>query len=244
VSVAQDVDISAGYECARLLDERIVAVVNEVKSSPVWEVICSPGSDLIRALIREVYWEVHCYHPSTTKTGFAMLGRIDPSEIKVLRNLLLHKWEEVEHRVWALDGYLALGGDLNRIGRENQFMSPGAFAVAAVWERLSNCLPALSYLGAEYLFEDLTAKLASTVINKVKDRKLPVKGMQFITDHATEDERHSTLLKKLVIEIVARYPELQPDILYAFDCFRQVYPMPLWLGSYRRAVESFEAART
>ena len=98
-----------GTKCARRLDERIADVVADVKASPIWNAICSSDAALIRALIREVYWEVHCYHPYTTKTGFAMLGRIGPGEMKTLRTLLLHKWEEVEHRVWALDGYRVSG---------------------------------------------------------------------------------------------------------------------------------------
>ena len=64
--------------------------------------------------------------------------------------------------------------------------------------------------------------------------------MRFIVDHATEDERHSNLLKKLVDEVEQSRPTLRHQILYAFDCFHQVYPMSLWLGSFERAQKSVE----
>jgi len=62
--------------------------------------------------------------------------------------------------------------------------------------------------------------------------------MRFIVDHAAEDEKHSNLLKKLIEEVGRDHPELAPQILFAFDCFHQVYPMPLWFGSYARAREN------
>jgi hypothetical protein len=160
-----------------------------------------------------------------------------------MKTLLLHKWEEVEHRVWALDGYIALGGDKSRIGRETELTSLGAFAVAAVWERLSAKLDPLAYLGAEYLFEDLTARLTKLVTGSLADRGLSRQGMRFIVDHATEDERHSNLLKKLLNEVEQSSPTLRDQMLYAFDCFHQVYPMPLWLGSYERALRSVHELR-
>jgi pyrroloquinoline quinone (PQQ) biosynthesis protein C len=117
-----------------------------------------------------------------------------------MRTLLLHKWEEVEHRVWALDGYKALGGDQSRIGRELEMTSPGAFAVAAVWERLARIIHPLAYVGAEYLFEDLTARLAKLATENLQKRGLSQEGIRFIVDHASEDEKHSQLLKRLIDE--------------------------------------------
>jgi pyrroloquinoline quinone (PQQ) biosynthesis protein C len=182
-----------------------------------------------------VYWEIWCYQPITTKAGFAMIGSMGPTERKVMKSLLMHKWEEVEHVLWALDGYKALGGDQSRIGNEAFFTSPGSFAVAAVWERLAAAVHPLAYLGAEFLFENLTARLTRLVNDALLKRGLSQQGMRFLVDHATEDERHSHLLEKLIGDVIERYPELSNQILYAFDCFHQVYPMPLWVGSYRRA---------
>jgi len=219
------------------LDRRVEQVEEEFQSSPLGQLLADPTSStkLIGATIREIYWEIHCYQPSTTKAGFSMIGGITPEERKVMRSLLMHKWEEVEHRIWALDGYKALGGDQSRIGRASEFMSPGAFAVAAVWERLATRINPLAYLGAEYLFEDLTARLTKSAIQSLATRGFSQQGLRFISDHAIEDEKHSRLLKHLIVEVSERHPEVKKDTLFAFDCFRHVYPMPLWLESYARA---------
>jgi hypothetical protein len=222
------------------LDRRVASLVDEFTDSPIGKLVTALESpiELVTATVREIYWEIHCYQPSTTRAGFTMISGLPPEERKIMRILLLHKWEEVEHRVWALNGYLALGGDRSRIGRENEFMSTGAFAVAAVWDLLAQKLEPLSYLGAEYLFEDLTARLSKMVTQSLSGRGLPQQGMRFIVDHATEDERHSRLLKKLINEVEGQRPESVSQMLFAFDCFRHVYPLPLWMGSYARALAS------
>jgi len=228
---------SVGTRVIAQLDQRVADVVNEFQISALGQLLAEPDSsaDLLAATIREIYWEIHCYQPFTTKAGFSMIGAADPEDRKVMRVLLLHKWEEVEHRVWALDGYKALGGDQSRLGRETELTSPGAFAVAAVWERLARAVHPLAYVGAEYLFEDLTARLAKLVTERLSKRGLSLQGLRFIVDHALEDERHSQLLKRLIDHVVQRHPELASQILFAFDCFHQVYPMPLWLAAYGRA---------
>lgn len=227
------------------LDRRITSIVDEFAASPLGMLLGNPEAspEMLTATIREIYWEIHCYQPITTRAGFAMIGATDPQHMKIMRVLLLHKWEEVEHRVWALDGYRAFGGDLSRIGRESEFTSTGAFAVAAVWERMSRELHPLTYVGAEYLFEELTARLAKPAAECSARLGLSKPGMRFIVDHASEDIKHSRLLKKIVVEVVRHRSDLHNQILYAFDCFRQVYPMPLWLESYRRAQLACEVAR-
>jgi hypothetical protein len=228
------------------LDVRIQKVIQEFWDSPIGRLVSSintTSTELIAATIREIYWEIHCYQPFTTKAGFALIGGAAPEDRKVMRALLLHKWEEVEHRVWALDGYKALGGDESRIGREGELMSPGAFAVAAVWERLAQTIHPLCYLGAEYLFEDLTARLAKLVAEALLSRGISPEGMRFIVSHAVEDEKHSNLLKRLIQEVGETHPELSTQLLFAFDCFHQVYPMPLWIAAYARAEQRVPGER-
>jgi hypothetical protein len=230
-------DESVGARVVAELNKRVANVVEEFQASALGQLLAEPDSSvsLLTATIREIYWEIHCYQPFTTKAGFSMIGGASPEDRKVMRTLLLHKWEEVEHRVWALNGYKALGGDQSRIGRESEMTSPGAFAVAAVWERLASTIHPLAYVGAEYLFEDLTARLAKLATERLQNRILSQEGIRFIVDHASEDEKHSQLLKRLIEEICRTHSMLGRQILFAFDCFRHVYPMPLWLASYARA---------
>jgi|SRR5437899_3274187 len=235
---------SVGTQVIAELNRRVAEVVEEFQSSALGQLLAEPDSsiDLLKATIREIYWEIHCYQPFTTKAGFSLIGGADPEDRKVMRTLLLHKWEEVEHRVWALDGYKALGGDQSRIGKECEMTSPGAFAVAAVWERLARTAHPLAYVGAEYLFEDLTARLAKLATESLQKRGLARDGIRFIVDHASEDERHSQLLRKLIEEVCTVKPALEHQVLFAFDCFRYVYPMPLWLASYARAKQGLSTS--
>jgi hypothetical protein len=40
----------------------------------------------------------------------------------------------------------------------------------------------------------------------------------------------------LIEEIVAAYPDSASEIEYGFDCFQQVYPIPVWEMVYDRAM--------
>ena len=103
-------------------------MVGEFQASPLGELMAmarSPAEISVAATIREIYWEIHCYQPFTTRAGFALIGAAQPEDRKVMRILLLHKWEEVEHRVWALDGYKALRGGRERTARRLSLLLQG-----------------------------------------------------------------------------------------------------------------------
>lgn len=214
------------------LERRLESAVEAFLGSRVWSVLSSPetSTGTVIAILRELHWEIHCYQPRTTKAGFHMIGGAAVEDMKVMRTLLLHKWDEVEHRAWAWECYLALGGDPGRSER----LSPEAHAVCAVWESMAK-MSALSYVGAEYLFEALTARLTPLVVNALRRHGLAAEGMRFIVDHAVEDQKHKNLFEHLIIEIGDAHPELHDDVLYAYDCFYAVYPAALWEGCLRRA---------
>jgi len=243
-------DHDAMYEAAQgrrmqsrivpLLDERIESVLADFKRSPIWQMVNDPATPpgAVAAIVREIYFEVCCYQPQTTRAGFLMIGSIHNSERKLMKSMLLHKWEEVEHVQWAERGYLALGGDAARLREINQSgarITPHAFAVAAVWDRLAREVEPAAYIGAEYLFESLTAEVTKLVMPQLSQLGFAADGVYFITEHATEDVKHANLFRHLADELCGRRPELIEPILYAFDCFRAVYPMPIWLAAFERA---------
>jgi hypothetical protein len=222
------------------LDERVGSVLEEFKRSQIWETVRNPSTPraMVAAIVREIYFEVCCYQPQTTRAGFLMIGSIHNSERKLMKSMLLHKWEEVEHVQWAERGYLALGGDAARLREINQSgarITPHAFAVAAVWDRLAREVEPAAYIGAEYLFESLTAEVTKLVMPQLSQLGFAADGLYFITEHATEDVKHANLFRHLADELCGRRPELIEPILYAFDCFRAVYPMPIWLAAFERA---------
>lgn len=231
-------DVARKTEVVSALSARIASVVDDFRASDIWSAVSDTGTPrgVVAAILREIYFEVCCYQPLTTKAGFLMIGSIEASERKVMKSLLLHKWDEVEHVQWAERGFLALGGDPSRLERASQHPTPQAFAVAAVWDRLATQVHPLAYIGAEYLFESLTAEITKFALPALERAGLGGDGLYFVSEHATEDIKHTNLLGYLADDVCARRPELVEPMLYAFDCFRAVYPMPIWMEAYRRAV--------
>lgn len=217
------------------LDARIESVMGEFLASPIWHALESPSTppSTVKAILREVYYEVCCYQVLTTRAGFLWIGSIEPAERKVMKTLLLHKWDEVEHLEWARQGFISLGGDPSRLS--NLSMSPESHAVAAVWRSLAETAPPLSYIGAEYLFEALTAAVTKVVVPKCRNAGMSRDSIYFVEEHATEDVKHTNLFTHLAADVCVRHPELAKPILYAFDCFHAVYPMPVWMAAFRRA---------
>ena len=93
----------------------------------------------------------------------------------------------------------------------------------------------LGYLGAEYLFEQLTALVTQAALPVIEGRDLPRDGLRFVIEHATEDVKHATFIKHLILDVVTRYPHSAPAMLRCFDYFHAVYPLPVWDEAYVRA---------
>jgi pyrroloquinoline quinone (PQQ) biosynthesis protein C len=145
----------------------------------------------------------------------------------------LHKTEEAEHGLWALNDYLALGGDKEHA--RNCPPDPSTFAVASVWWRMAQVEDPWAYLGAEYLFEYLTVKVAQPMVEIFNKRGMSGGGLHFIIEHASEDVKHAILIRTLIIEVVEKFPEAEKAMLRGFDYFQHVYPLPVWEAAYLRA---------
>lgn len=97
----------------------------------------------------------------------------------------------------------------------------------------------LGYLGAEYLFEQLTALLAPAALEVFASRGISgKKGLRFIAEHAVEDQKHATFLKHTILDTVTRYPGSSSAMLRCYDYFEYVYPLPVWDEAYERAIRT------
>jgi hypothetical protein len=94
----------------------------------------------------------------------------------------------------------------------------------------------LGYLGAEYLFEELTALVTAALLPLIKARDLPTDGFRFIIEHATEDAKHAVFIKHLILDVATRYPESPKAMFRCFDYFHHVYPLPVWDEAFERAI--------
>jgi hypothetical protein len=219
------------------LDGMIAEVQGEVLASEMWKAF-STEPDLRTGILRELFRDISCYQWFTTRAGFRMIGSLPASERRMMRVLLLHKWEEVEHREWAYACYQALGGQDPFLDSRDSKLSPAASSVAACWEWMADHLQPFAYLGAEYLFEKLTAELSKVATPILKDAGLGVATYSFISNHVEEDEKHAAVFSGLIREIESRVPGGADQIRRGFNTFRQVYPLRAWQDVFCRARRS------
>jgi hypothetical protein len=146
------------HKTFRELDARVEKVFLQIKEWRGWKFLHDPNTpreDIVR-FIREIFRSVVMYQAHTTEAGFHMFGRLPKGDVRLIQALCGHKAEEAEHGIWAAEDHQKLGGQ-SQIPKP----SPATFAVAAVWWRMAMLEEPLGYLGAEYLFEELTALVVS-----------------------------------------------------------------------------------
>jgi hypothetical protein len=224
------------HETFAELDRRVNNIFASVQDWRGWKLISDPASprDDILALVREIFRAVSWYQKHTTEAGFHMFGRLPKTEVKLIQALCGHKAEEAEHGVWALEDHGKLGGrDVDAL---DTYPSPATFVVAAVWWRMAQVEDPLGYLGAEYLFEQLTALVTQAALPVIEARDLPRDGMRFVIEHATEDAKHASFIKHQILDVVTRYPGSAEAMLRTFDYFHAVYPLPVWDEAFERAL--------
>jgi hypothetical protein len=206
------------------LDDQVRAVFAEIQDWEGWRSIMDPDTPnaIVMAFVREMYRSICWYQPHTTEAAFHMIGRFPKIEVELMRMLATHKAEEAEHGLWARD-------DLAKFGAtESGPASPASFAVGAVWWRMAAHEDPLGYIGAEYLYEQLTAIATRESLPIIKARNLPSSELRFVIEHATEDAKHATFLKHIILDVATRYPERIPAMFRCLSYFRAVWPMPVW----------------
>jgi hypothetical protein len=216
------------------LDALVADVEREVQAWRGWQLLKDPGRQTeLHLVLREILHAVHMYQGHTTEAGFRMIGRLPKSEVRLMQVLSHHKAEEAEHGLWAWADYLAMGGNP---ALHDAPPSPAAFAVAAVWDRMADCCDPFGYIGAEYLFENLTERLTKAIGVLPGAAVAFAKGTRFLSDHVTEDVRHANLFRHLIKQVLTERPDAIGPMTECLLLFRQVYPIPLWDEAFVRAI--------
>ena len=221
------------------LDERVGLLVNEIGASTMWAEITSPDADpaFVHAFMKEVYLEIFFYNQHIVEATFAIIGQLPRTlEIRALKAMLRHQAEEFDHGEMALRDYVGMGGNEEEARRMR--LSPGAFAASGMWLMLARMRDPFAYLGAEYLFENLTPILAESIQPFLTKKGMTSKSLEFIQFHAEEDPKHARLMQELIRQVVEQYPSAMESIAYGYDCFEFVYPIPVWRCAYQRALET------
>ncbi len=213
------------------LSARVDQVLGEVEREESWRFLFRPSttSEQIEELLSQVFLRVWWYQPKTTEAGFHMLGRLPKAETQLLKSLLNHKAEEASHGEWALRDFSLLGGSKQEKAAP---LSPACFAVVGTWWLMANEEDPFGYLGAEYLFEELTVRVCSVLLPLFKAKGVRLEKIGFITEHAIEDIKHSNLIRHWITDISERYPQADESMLRCFDYFNQVYPIAVWREAY------------
>ncbi len=212
------------------LSARIDRTLDKVEQEESWRFLheAETTAAQIEEILSEVFLRVLWYQARTTEAAFHMIARLPKTEGGLLKSLLVHKVEEAERGERAL--HLALGGAENT-ARERA-LTPACFAVAAVWRQMADSEDPFGYLGAQYLAEGLTAQVCAKLLPLFQEKGVGSEKIGFIMEHATEDAKHTTLIRHWIDEFEGRYSDTGETMLRCFDYFNQVYPIPVWREAY------------
>lgn len=224
------------------LTSGIHSLLQEIEATEFWRVLKDPDTPpaLVRAIMRQVYLEIHWYQPDVIEATIAVIGQFPRSlSARRVRTMLVHQAEEWDHGLMALRDYVGLGGaeDEARASR----MSPTAFATAAFWRMLAHKREPFAYLGALYLFEGLTPIVTGAIKGNLSAKGFGDDTLEYIEFHSTEDLKHAKVVDHLIDEVARAYPESVEAMRFGFEAFRQVYPLPGWWAAYRRGVREYGA---
>jgi Iron-containing redox enzyme len=210
------------------LDEKIRAVLASVEQSEAYRLLADPASDPgdVARIIKYILLEVFSYGPHIIEATFTAIGRLPKDRPDLMRPMLLHTLEEVDHSEMALGDHVKLGGDEGWARARRR--TPASLAVGAVCRMLAERESPFAYLGYMYLLEALTPQLAERAQGFLRAQGIAEGAREFIDVHAAEDIGHALRLRNLIVRVVGDYPETEAAIEYGFDCFACVYPLPVW----------------
>ena len=229
----EEVEISDNL--ADRLDRRIQTILGEVEESEAYRVVADPRTDphFVAAIVRWYLLEVFSFGPHVTEATFTAIGRMPKNRPDLMKPMILHDLEEVDHGEMALQDCLKLGGD-ERFARTRR-MTPASFIMAATCRMLAERENPFCYLGYMHCFETLTPPLAERAQKLLAAKGFPLKARYFIDFHAKEDVHHARMLRNLVDDVVRDYADAAAAIEYGFECFAGVYPLPIWAAALENA---------
>jgi len=227
------------------LDQRIAEVIRNVETCEFWQVMNAPDSDpeLVREAMKEVYLEIHSYQAHAIEGAINAIAKLPRSmPIRMIKAMLRHQAEEFDHGEMALRDYVRLGGS-ESYARSQHRISPASYATASIWRTIGLLDEPFAYLGALYPFEGITPIVSARIKEVLVRRGIPTDAMEFVEYHATEDPKHTELIRHLIEEAAQRYPDADRSIREGIERFLAVYPIPVWETAYRRALANLARAK-
>lgn len=221
-------------DIAPALDARLESLVARVEGSDVYRALTGPDAsvELVTAILKHVYLSIAFYQPHVTEATFTAVGRMPKSREQLIKEMILQQVEEVEHAHMALRDYARLGGNP---ADADAPMPPACMAVAAMCRMLGEHTHPACYLGFMYIFEALTPIMAARAQQAMDAAGYEPEAREFIDLHAIEDIRHTDMIVRAIEGLMEIQPEAAGHVLHGFDCFAEVYPVPVWNEALARA---------
>ncbi len=189
--------------------------------------------------MRELYLEITSYQPYVIEAAIAAIGQMPRSmPVRMVKAMLRHQAEELDHGEMAMRDYVAVGGD-ESYARNVHRISPQSYAVAAVWRLIARNRDPFAYLGALYPFEGLTPIVSEMAKQALRKNGFPESTLEFVEFHSTEDPKHTLLIKALIKETATRYPDSEASIKEGLEYFLAIYPLPVWQTAFERAKRNY-----
>lgn len=211
------------------LEDQLIDIFHELQSSSYWQTFISSNTSNASRLstMKHIMREIDHYQSEVNRSVFTSVARWGQHvhQQGMVRELLKVQIEEIGHGRMALDDYYQLGGEDTC---ELDLPSPPSMAVIAVVRYLGDNMHPLCHLGFMYFFERFTTMVSDLVMPFLKEAGYPWNRLDFMKSHAEEDVRHAHHLGSVINTICSNDPEAGIHIQYGFDCFREVYPHPVW----------------
>jgi len=225
------------------IDRKLAALLRRIEASEPYRRALDTDADprFVLTVVKYVLLEVFSYGPHVTEATFTAIGRMPKNRPDLMKVMIRHDLEEVDHGEMALADFVKLGGD-ETWARERR-ITPASYAMAATVRMLAERESPFAYLGYMYPFEALTPVLTARLQEQLGRKGFPMPARRFIDVHAEEDVSHAKLLKHLIGVAAAEFAGAAEAIEYAFDCFAAVYPLPVWDAVLAHALAELGAAR-
>ncbi len=224
------------------IERKLDKLLKQVEMSEPYRRVFDPTAEskLVLLAIKYVLLEVFSYGPHVTEATFTAISRLPKNRPDLMKVIIKHDLEEVDHGEMALADFVTLGG--NEEWARTRRITPASFAMGATVRMLAERESPFCYLGYMYPFEALTPILTGRLQELLSRKGFPVNARRFIDFHAEEDVSHSKLLKHLIAQVVSEFNGAAEDIEFGFDCFTSVDPLPIWEAAFTHALMELQEA--
>jgi hypothetical protein len=232
----EQVALTSDRKLVQKLDNKLDALERRLMETPLAKTFYNPNTPpaVVMTIMKYLHLSITEYQFDCTESVFTAVGRLPKDSQQLIHKAILVQIEEVNHGVMALNDYGKLGGDIS--AAKTGHRSPAGLAAAAVIRFLGERVSPFCHIGFMYLFEELTRRLMIGAVPVLRAKGFPEKELEFMQIHIEEEQRHADLYGNLIEEVAVAHPESVAEIEYGFDCFEQVYPVPVWKMVYERAM--------